>query len=130
VSILTTIRQQILTHASAAPAQPPVDASAGLLAGLGAGTAAMAAATVDVEQVLEQISREKGNPQLNWKSSIVDLMKLLGLDSSLDNRRELATELGYQGEKNGSAEMNIFLHRKVMEDLENNGGKVSDALKS
>lgn len=85
--------------------------------------------SVDVEEVLEEISREKGNPRLNYKSSIVDLMTLLDLDSSLDNRKELATELGYTGEKNGSAEMNTWLHRKVMEGLEANGGRVPQSMK-
>jgi hypothetical protein len=79
---------------------------------------------VDVEQVLTQIQREKGNPDLNWRTSIVDLMKLLGLDSSLDNRKELATELGYTGATDGSAEMNIWLHKAVMKELAKNGGKV------
>ena len=84
---------------------------------------------VDVEQVLTQISREKGNPNLNWRTSIVDLMKLLDLDSSLANRKELATELGYTGEKNGSAEMNIWLHKAVMRELEKNGGVVPAGMK-
>ena len=56
-------------------------------------------------------------------------MKLLDLDSSLDNRKELATELGYTGAKDGSAEMNIWLHKRVIEELEKNGGKVSATLK-
>jgi hypothetical protein len=85
---------------------------------------------VDVEQVLQDISRQKGDPDLNWRSSIVDLMKLLDLDSSLANRAELATELGYEGQKNGSAEMNIWLHRRVMEELEKSGGTVPDSLKN
>jgi hypothetical protein len=79
---------------------------------------------VDVEQVLAQIAREKGNPDLNYESSIVDLMKLLGMDSSLENRKELATELGYTGDKDGSAEMNIWLHKQVMRQLAEHGGKV------
>jgi hypothetical protein len=79
---------------------------------------------VDVEAVLEQKMRDKGNPNLNWRTSIADLMRLLDLDPSLDNRKELATELGYQGEKNGSAEMNIWLHKKVMQGLAENGGRV------
>ena len=79
---------------------------------------------VDVEAVLEQKMRDKGNPNLNWRTSIADLMRLLDLDPSLDNRKELATELGYQGEKNGSAEMNIWLHRQVMQGLAQNGGRV------
>ena len=79
---------------------------------------------VDVEQVLTGLQKEKGNPDLNWRTSIVDLMKLLGIDSTLDNRKELATELGYTGDKDGSAEMNIWLHKAVMKELAKNGGKV------
>jgi len=79
---------------------------------------------VDVEQVLTERAQQKGNPDLNWRSSIVDLMKLLDLDSSLDNRKALATELGYTGAKDGSAEMNIWLHRRVMSELARNGGIV------
>ena len=74
------------------------------------------------------MAASKGNPDLNWRTSIVDLMKLLGLDSSLDNRKELATELGYTGNKDGSAEMNIWLHREVMRQLAANGGKVPASL--
>ncbi|MFC7536764.1 DUF3597 domain-containing protein [Sphingomonas sp. GCM10030256] len=79
---------------------------------------------VDVEQVLGQMAQQKGNPDLNYRSSIVDLMKLLGIDSSLDNRKELARELGYTGATDGSAEMNIWLHKAVMRQLAANGGKV------
>lgn len=86
-------------------------------------------APVDVEAVLTGIAQRKGNPNLNWRSSIVDLMKLLDLDSSLDNRKELATELGYTGAKDGSAEMNIWLHKAVMRELEKNGGTVPAGLK-
>lgn len=84
---------------------------------------------VDVEATLVRISESKDNPKLNWRSSIVDLMKLLDIDASLDNRKALATELGYTGAKDGSAEMNIWLHRKVMEELERNGGLVPAGLK-
>ena len=87
-----------------------------------------AAQSVDVEAVLSGIASRKGSA-LNWRSSIVDLMKLLDLDSSLDNRKELATELGYTGAKDGSAEMNIWLHKAVMRELEKNGGVVPAALK-
>ena len=79
---------------------------------------------VDVEQVLSRIAQEKGNPDLNYKTSIVDLMKLLGIDSSLDNRKELARELGYTGATDGSAEMNIWLHKATMKQLAANGGRV------
>ena len=83
---------------------------------------------VDVDAILAKAAAEKGE-RLNYKSSIVDLMKLLDLDASLDNRKELATELGYTGDKDGSAEMNIWLHKAVMKKLEENGGKVSAELR-
>jgi hypothetical protein len=129
VSIFDEISQKILTHHQQQQAQSQQNATAGVLAGLNVG-AETAETQVDIEQVLEDISRQKGSPNLNWRTSIVDLMKLLDLDSGLQNRAQLAGELGYTGERNGSAEMNIFLHRRVMEELEKNGGRVSDTLKS
>ena len=65
---------------------------------------------------------------LNWRESIVDLMKLFKLDSSLGARKELAKELGYTGALDGSAAMNIWLHQQVMRKLAENGGKVPDSL--
>ena len=82
------------------------------------------ATPVDVEQVLTQKLAAKGNPELNWRTSIVDLMKLLDIDSDLDNRKQLAEELGYTGARDGSAEMNIWLHKEVMHRLAANGGTV------
>jgi hypothetical protein len=130
MSIFSMIQDRVLETARQAQQlqQPQPDMSAAVLAGMGAGVET-AANQVDVEQALESISQQKGNPDLNWRTSIVDLMKLLDLDSSLGNRAELATELGYQGEKNGSAEMNIWLHRRVMEELEKGGGRVPESLK-
>ncbi|WP_232307952.1 DUF3597 domain-containing protein [Sphingomonas hankookensis] len=84
---------------------------------------------VDPMTAIERIAAQKGNPPLNWRTSIVDLMKLLDLDSSLDNRKELATELGYTGAKDGSAEMNIWLHRAVLQELGKAGGQVPGKLK-
>ncbi|MGE8134497.1 DUF3597 domain-containing protein [Novosphingobium subterraneum] len=75
----------------------------------------------DVEANLAEMAQGK---DLNWRSSIVDLMKLLGIDSSLANRKELAQELGYTGALDGSAEMNIWLHKATMRKLAENGGKV------
>ncbi len=83
-------------------------------------------AQVDVEANLTALAQGK---DLNWRSSIVDLMKLLGIESSLDNRKELARELGYTGDLDGSAEMNIWLHKATMRALEENGGKVPAALR-
>ncbi len=91
-------------------------------------TPATPAQPVDVEAVLSGIASKK-NADLNWRTSIVDLMKLLDLDSSLDNRKELATELGYTGAKDGSAEMNMWLIKAVMRELEKNGGTVPANLK-
>ncbi|WP_025560972.1 DUF3597 domain-containing protein [Sphingomonas sp. UNC305MFCol5.2] len=87
------------------------------------------AGPVDVEMALMAFETERGSADLNWRTSIVDLMKLVGLDSSLDNRKELATELGYTGAKDGSAEMNIWLHKAVMQELAKNGGTVPASLK-
>lgn len=83
---------------------------------------------VDVEKVLDGLAAN--NPQkLNWRTSIVDLMKLVGMDSTLQERKELADELGYTGDKSDTARMNIWLHKAVMQKLEENGGKVPDNLK-
>ncbi len=83
---------------------------------------------VDVEQVLNNKAQTAGQT-LNWRSSIVDLLKLLDLDSSLQSRKDLASELGYKGDTNDSASMNIWLHRQVMNKLAANGGKVPADLK-
>ena len=103
----------------AAPAAPnPMGAA------LDAATSAMATAAatpVDVDAIL---SAQAEGKDLHWRTSIVDLMKLLDIDSSLANRKELAQELGYTGELDGSAEMNIWLHKAVMRELAANGGKV------
>jgi hypothetical protein len=106
----------------AAPAAPnPVGAA--LDAATSAMATAAAAPVMDVDAILTAEAATAGQ-DLNWRTSIVDLMKLLGIDSSLANRKELAQELGYTGELDGSAEMNIWLHKAVMRELAANGGKV------
>jgi hypothetical protein len=104
-----------------APASSPTDSAPA--------TATAAPQTVDVEAVLSGLA-SKNQQQLNWRTSIVDLMKLLDLDSSLNARKELAQELNYTGDMNDSAAMNIWLHKQVMQKLAENGGKVPDELKS
>jgi hypothetical protein len=84
---------------------------------------------VDVEAILVQKQQQNG-ANLNWRTSIVDLMKLLDLDSSLQARKELAIELHYTGNTDDSASMNIWLHKEVMKKLAENGGKVPDDLKN
>lgn len=113
-----------------APAPPPPAAPAWQQAAEAASAivTAQQAKAVDVEQVLLERMEAKGNPKLNYRTSIADLMRLLDLDPSLENRKELATELGYDGPKDGSAEMNIWLHRRVMRELANNGGIVPASL--
>lgn len=82
-----------------------------------------APAAIDIEAVMEQAVASKGQ-KLNWRTSIVDLMKALDLDSSLAARKELAKELNYTGDTNDSATMNIWLHKALMKKLAENGGKV------
>jgi hypothetical protein len=108
--------------ASAAPA-PNVQPESGAVAAPAAAAAPQAISEVDVEAILNDLSA-KSDQKLNWRTSIVDLMKLLGLDSSLAERKGLAQEFGYTGALDGSAEMNIWLHKQVMRELAANGGKV------
>jgi hypothetical protein len=100
--------------AQAAPAAPTSAGSA---------PAAAPAAAVDVAAILDAAVKASGQT-LNWKTSIVDLMKALKIDSSLDARKQLADELGYTGDKSDSASMNIWLHKQVISQLAANGGKV------
>src|SRR5690606_34092355 len=108
---------------TAAPAQPQAAPAAAPAAPAAAAPAAAPMQQVDVEQVLNDMQKSSGQ-QLNWRTSIVDLLKLLGLDSSLASRKELAAELNYTGDTGDSARMNIWLHRQVMNKLAANGGKV------
>jgi len=87
-------------------------------------SAAAAISQVDVEAILTELAAKAGRPS-NWKTSIVDLMTLLGLDSSLAHRVELAKELGYTGDTNDTATMNVWLIKQVMTKLAEQGGKVS-----
>ncbi len=78
---------------------------------------------VDIEQVLDGLAGQNSQ-KLNWRTSIVDLMKLVGMDSTLQERKELADELGYSGDKSDTAKMNMWLHKEVLRRMEQNGGKV------
>jgi hypothetical protein len=102
---------------SASGSQPMPAASAG----------ASAAQPVDVNAVLNDMA-SKNSEKLDWRKSIVDLMKLVGMDSSLSARKQLADELGYSGDKNDSATMNMWLHKQVLRKLSENGGKVPQDL--
>jgi hypothetical protein len=110
--------------AAAAPGAAPTSTSA-----TGApSSGAPPAQTVDVAAVLDKaVAAQK--EKLEWRTSIVDLMKALNLDSSLTARKELAKELNYTGDTNDSATMNVWLHKQVIRKLAENGGKVPDDLK-
>ncbi len=114
------------TPASGAPSSAPASAPAAPAPAPAAAPAAMSA--VDVEAILNEKAAKAGQP-LNWRTSIVDLLKLLDIDSSLAARKELAQELHYTGDTGDSAAMNIWLHKQVMHKLEENGGKVPAELK-
>jgi hypothetical protein len=115
MSILSTIINKIF---GSSKAEAGTTAAAGAPGG---GTEPMK--QVDVEAVLTKMAAEN-KEKLDWRRSIVDLMKLLKLDSSLATRKELAKDLGYTGDTNDSAKMNIWLHKQVMQKLAANGGKV------
>jgi 3-oxoacyl-ACP reductase-like protein len=115
-------------NAPAAPTQAPTTAGAAAPAAPTAAPAPAAMDQVDVEAILNSKLQASGQ-QLNWRTSIVDLLKLLDLDSSLQSRKELAAELHYTGDTSDSASMNIWLHRQVMNKLAANGGKVPADLK-
>jgi hypothetical protein len=102
--------------AATSPASPTAPAAPGA-------AASPAAPPVDVDAVLSAL-QAKSTERLNWKTSIVDLLKLLGLDSSLAARKELAAELHYSGSTDDSAAMNMWLHKEVMKKLAENGGKL------
>ena len=111
------------TKADAAPAGGGAAAEAG-----SSGGAAAPAATVDVAPILDKAVAAKGE-KLAWRTSIVDLMKALDIDSSFAARKDLAKELGYTGDSNNSASMNIWLHKQVMTKLAANGGKLPPDIK-
>jgi hypothetical protein len=127
MSIFGKIMSAILgTKADAAPAGSATPASGG--AATSTGSAAAPAQSVDVAAILDKaVAAQK--EKLAWRTSIVDLMKALDIDSSLGARKELAKELGYSGDTNNSATMNVWLHKQVMVKLAANGGKLPSDIK-
>ena len=133
MGLFNNLMSKIFGHASsAAPAagtaaapQPAAPASG--TPGTAPATATAVPPTVDVAAILNGLAAK--NPEkLDWKRSIVDLMKLVGMDSSLSARKELAKDLHYTGDMNDSATMNMWLHKEVLRKLAENGGKVPKEL--
>ncbi|PZR10360.1 MAG: hypothetical protein DI532_18010 [Azospirillum brasilense] len=140
MSIFSSILNKIFHPAGAAQAATPAGSDQAPAAGAtpaatpagappaGGGSAPAPGQEVDVESVLEGIAAQKGGGG-NWRTSIVDLLKMLDLDSSLDARKQLANELNVHAGADGSAEQNIALSKAVWQQLAQNGGKVPDSLK-
>ena len=116
MSILGNILGKIFKDRNA-PAATPTAASAA--------PAPAAAQPVDVEGILDFMNEQR-DQKLNWRTSIVDLMKLTGMDSTLEERKELANELGYPGDTSDTAAMNIWLHERVMARIRADGGQIRD----
>jgi hypothetical protein len=147
MSILGKIFGRLLPHANAAQQAPTMQAPSGQAAAVTQAAptpqaarpaqpatqpatqpqaAPQQAATterVDIEKVMDGLAANNSQ-KLNWRTSIVDLMKLVGMDSTLQERKELADELGYKGDKSDTAAMNMWLHKEVLRKLQENGGKV------
>jgi len=146
MGLFSNLMSKIFSHAPAptvatasAPAAQPGTAPQSTAAGASAAAGAAPAGTpsapkpampvVDVAVILDGLAA-KNSEKLDWKKSIVDLMKLVGMDSSFGARKELAKELNYSGDPNDSATMNIWLHKEVLIKLSENGGKVPPELLS
>jgi hypothetical protein len=130
MGLFGTILEKLGLGKSTAQAAPPIPAPASPSPQQAAAAPPRAMAAVDVVAKLEGLAASH-KEKLNWKTSIVDLLKLLGLDSSLTARKELATELGCPAQKMGdSAQMNMWLHKTVLQKLAENGGNIPKELLS
>lgn len=123
MSIFSSIKDAIFGKKAVAATTPAPEAEAAIPLEPAAEAAPVPMSDVDVIAHLEEIDANDGR-KLNWRVSIVDLLTMLGMDSSLQTRKDLAMELGYTGELEGSAEMNMWLHKQVLRELAANGGKV------
>jgi 3-oxoacyl-ACP reductase-like protein len=139
MSIFGNIMSAIFGHSSsaaatpasapgAAPAAPSPQSAPAPAQPAASAPAAASAAPVDVTAIMDGLAATSSE-KLDWRRSIVDLMKLINLDSSLAARKELAQELNFSGDMNDSASMNLWLHKQVMTKLAENGGKVPDELR-
>ena len=127
MGMFSDLMNKIFRHPSAAPASPgettPSQGAEQSTPAPAPSATTPAMSAVDVAAVLDRMASES-KQKLDWQHSIVDLMKLVGMDSSLGARRELAADLHYTGDTGDTATMNIWLHKEVMKKLAENGGKV------
>jgi hypothetical protein len=128
MSVFGSIVSAIFGSKAAAAAAPGAAPSAAGGASAGTAVATKPMTKEDVDAMIEKLA-EESDEDFNWQESIVDLMKLLKLDSGLGARKQLAQELGYTGALDGSAAMNVWLHKQVMTKLAESGGKVPDSLR-
>jgi hypothetical protein len=135
MGLFNNLMSKIFSHASSAPVAAPgtqtqtTPAAAQQSQAPAAPATTVAPPVVDVTAILNDLAKK--NPEkLDWQRSIVDLMKLVGMDSSFTARKQLAAELHYSGDPNDSASMNIWLHKAVLTKLAENGGKVPQELLS
>ena len=132
MSIFDSIKNAIFGHATpaaAAPAVVPAATATEAPVSTPVPAASVAISPAALEALLASLAA-KSSQRLNWQTSIVDLMKLVGLDPSFANRKQLAQELGYKGDTGDSATMNIWLHKEVMEKLAQSGGQAGVDLKA
>ncbi len=129
MSILGKIMGSIFKRKPEAPAAATPTSAAPTAAPAAPVTNAAATApqpqSVDVDGILDFMNEQR-DQKLNWRTSIVDLMKLTGMDSSLAERKELAGELGYTGDTSDTATMNVWLHKQVIQKIKDNGGQIRD----
>jgi hypothetical protein len=138
MSVFGNIMSKIFGHSSAqaSGASPTLAPSAPTSAPASPGAPSATPAnvrptqTVDIAAIVDKAAAAKKGEKLAWRTSIVDLMKALDLDSSLAARKELAKELKYTGDTNDSAKMNVWLHKEVMAKLAANGGKLPADIKT
>jgi hypothetical protein len=135
MGLFSNLLSKVFGQQTAATSTPP-PAAGGAPAGASAGARTVAssgsatpAATIDVTSVLDDLA-SKNSEKLDWRKSIVDLMKLVDMDSSLASRKELAKDLNYTGDTSDSAKMNVWLHKEVIRKISENGGKVPKELLS
>jgi hypothetical protein len=127
MSLFSTLFSKIVSFAEHKPEVPAAPAAAESAMPVSAPIIGAPAQPVDVTAILDALAA-KSSEALDWKKSIVDLMKLVGMDSSFANRKALAHELGFTGDTADSASMNIWLHKEVLKKISENGGLVPASL--